>query len=100
MQRREFLMGAMASPFSPGRLERALAVVSQKTSSGEVAEAALLVRRAGATVASVKSDRIFLLASITKPMTATAVIILSDGGQLRLDDPVRKFIPEFAGGDR
>src|SRR6185436_12331665 len=42
----------------------------------------------------------FLLASITKPMTATAVMILCDRKALALSDPVRKFIPEFTGGDR
>jgi CubicO group peptidase (beta-lactamase class C family) len=100
MQRREFLMGALAAPLQQGRIDRALALITQKTASGEVAEAALLVRRAGATAASLKPDRVFLLASITKPMTATAVMILSDRRQLRLDDPVRRFIPEFTGGER
>src|SRR5580704_14302025 len=42
----------------------------------------------------------FLLASITKPMTATCVMILSDRKALTISDPVRKFIPEFSGADR
>ena len=46
------------------------------------------------------ADRVFLLASITKPMTATAVMSLVDQGQVKLTDPVRKYIPEFKGGDR
>jgi CubicO group peptidase (beta-lactamase class C family) len=100
MQRRDFLMGALASPLQAGRIDQALALIVRKTSSGEVAEAALLVRHAAANVASLRPDRVFLLASITKPMTATAVMILCDRGRLRLDDPVRKFIPEFSGGDR
>jgi beta-lactamase class C len=99
MERREFLMGALAA-LKQGRIDQALELIRQKTASGEVAEAALLVRHAGTTAASLKPDRVFLLASITKPMTATAVMILSDRGQLRLEDPVRKFIPEFTGGDR
>ena len=41
-----------------------------------------------------------LLASITKPMTATAVMVLSDLGELKLSDHVVKFIPEFADGPR
>jgi CubicO group peptidase (beta-lactamase class C family) len=100
MQRREFLMGALAAPFNPGRIEQALALIARKTSSGEVSEAALLVSHATATVASLKPDRVFLLASITKPMTATAVMILSDRGLVHLNDPVRKFIPEFTGDGR
>jgi CubicO group peptidase (beta-lactamase class C family) len=33
-------------------------------------------------------------------MTATAIMILRDHDRLQLNDPVRKFIPEFQGGDR
>jgi CubicO group peptidase (beta-lactamase class C family) len=100
MQRRQFLMGALAAQLRQDKIDQALALIAQKTSSGEVSETGLLVRRAGKTFASLKPDRVFLLASITKPMTATAVMILSDRGQLRLKDPVHKFIPEFTGGDR
>lgn len=45
-------------------------------------------------------DAIFLIASISKPMTATGVMLLADAGELSLADPVQKFIPEFQGGDR
>ena len=45
-------------------------------------------------------DAVFLLASISKPMTASAVMLLSDRKQLTLDDPVSKFIPEFRGGEK
>src|SRR5262249_46605274 len=100
MERREFLLSALAAPFRQGRIDEALALIRQKTSSGEVSEAGLLVRQAGATAASIKPDRVFLLASITKPMTAPAVMILCDRGQIRLEDPVRKLIPEFTGGER
>jgi beta-lactamase class C len=33
-------------------------------------------------------------------MTATGIMVLVDRGKLALRDPVRKFIPEFSGGDR
>lgn len=42
-----------------------------------------------------KRNGVFLLASITKPMTATAVMQLVDKQQVQLADPVQKFIPEF-----
>src|SRR5688572_21031642 len=45
-------------------------------------------------------DAIFLLASITKTMTAAGVMLLADRGELRVDDRVAKFIPEFTGGAR
>jgi CubicO group peptidase (beta-lactamase class C family) len=37
----------------------------------------------------------FQLASITKPLTACAVLILVESGKLDLDDDVRKYFPEF-----
>ncbi len=45
-----------------------------------------------------KRNSIFLLASITKPMTATAVMQLVNRKQVQLADPVQKFIPEFRDG--
>jgi CubicO group peptidase (beta-lactamase class C family) len=41
-------------------------------------------------------DSIFRLASITKPVTAAAVLMLVDEGRLRLDDPVARWIPSLA----
>jgi CubicO group peptidase (beta-lactamase class C family) len=41
-------------------------------------------------------DSIFRIMSMTKPMTATAVMMLVDEGKLSLDDPVEKYIPSFA----
>jgi CubicO group peptidase (beta-lactamase class C family) len=43
-----------------------------------------------------KTDDLFWIASMTKPMTAACVMMLADEGRLALDDPVAKFIPEFA----
>ena len=45
-------------------------------------------------------DALFLLAFITKPMTATAVMILSDRNEPTLADAVHKSVPEFRGGER
>lgn len=41
------------------------------------------------------ADSIFAIASMTKPITATAVMILQDEGKLSVDDPVSKYLPEF-----
>ena len=41
------------------------------------------------------TDTIFLVASITKPVVATAVMLLVERGLLKLDDPVHRVIPEF-----
>lgn len=42
-----------------------------------------------------RRDSIFRLYSLTKPITATAAMILSEKGVLSLDDPVSKYFPEF-----
>jgi CubicO group peptidase (beta-lactamase class C family) len=40
-------------------------------------------------------DALFWIASMSKPITATAVMMLVDDGKIGLDDPVSKYIPEF-----
>ncbi|MBC8353309.1 MAG: beta-lactamase family protein [Planctomycetes bacterium] len=40
-------------------------------------------------------DSMFAIASMTKPITATAVMILQDEGKLSVEDPVAKYIPQF-----
>ena len=42
------------------------------------------------------SDALFNIMSMTKPITATAILMLQDDGKLRVTDPVAKFIPAFA----
>jgi CubicO group peptidase (beta-lactamase class C family) len=42
-----------------------------------------------------QSDSIFWIASMTKPITGTAVLVLQDEGKLSVDDPVAKYLPEF-----
>jgi CubicO group peptidase (beta-lactamase class C family) len=42
-----------------------------------------------------EGDAIFRIASQTKAITATAVMMLWEEGRFRLDDPVSKFLPEF-----
>jgi CubicO group peptidase (beta-lactamase class C family) len=44
-----------------------------------------------------RTDAIFWIASMTKPITATAVMMLQDAGRLSVDDPVEKHLPEFKG---
>ncbi len=40
-------------------------------------------------------DTLFRIASMTKPITSVAVMMLYEEGKLRLEDPVSRFIPEF-----
>jgi CubicO group peptidase (beta-lactamase class C family) len=44
-----------------------------------------------------KTDALFWIASQSKSITATAVMMLVDEGKMALDDPVEKSLPEFKG---
>ncbi|WP_165072904.1 serine hydrolase domain-containing protein [Paludisphaera rhizosphaerae] len=44
---------------------------------------------------SMRPDSIFWIASMTKPITATSVLMMQDEGKLSVDDPVEKHLPEF-----
>jgi CubicO group peptidase (beta-lactamase class C family) len=52
------------------------------------------------TAPSVNPESIFLLASITKPVTACALMLLVERGKVNLDDPVSRYLPEFKDGER
>jgi methyl acetate hydrolase len=43
-----------------------------------------------------RTDSIFRIASMTKPVTAVAAVMLIEEGKLGLDDPASKYLPEFA----
>ena len=45
--------------------------------------------------AGMRRDAIFRIASMTKPVTSVAIMMLVDAGQLRLDDPVSKYLPDY-----
>lgn len=42
-----------------------------------------------------QADSLFWIASMTKPITAMAVMMLQDEGKLNIEDPVAKYLPEF-----
>ena len=44
----------------------------------------------------VRRDSIFRIASMTKPVTAVAALMLVEAGKLRLDEPVDRLLPELA----
>jgi CubicO group peptidase (beta-lactamase class C family) len=50
-----------------------------------------------ATQSPMPPNALFWIASTSKPMTATALMMLVDEGKVRLDDPVEKYLPEFHG---
>lgn len=46
---------------------------------------------------TMSKDAMFWIASMSKPITGTAILMLVEEGKVRLTDPVSKFIPEFRG---
>jgi beta-lactamase class C len=92
---------------SNSAFDRALAQIDQWVSDGAVTGAAVVVRSHGQEIARryagdaqpgipVGPDTLFGLASVTKPITASVVMMLVDEGQIGLDEPVARFVPEFA----
>jgi CubicO group peptidase (beta-lactamase class C family) len=87
-----------------GRLHQALAA---HVTSGDMPGVVALVSRRGETKVEaigtqsfggtpMRRDTIFRIASMTKPITAAATLILVEECRLRLDDPVDQFLPELA----
>ena len=116
MKRRDFLVAVSAGLMmgstggcSRSRTSDAVQLSSeliQAQVAAGVLDAATLYVRMGSSIElrsfgkAESGDAIFLLASITKPMSATGLMVLSDAGELKLSDKVMKFIPEFSEGDR
>src|SRR6476469_9362737 len=91
-------------PSLPAVRERMLPFIEDREVSGVVTLVATPDRIAHldaageadiATGKPMKPDTIFWVASMTKPITATAVLMLQDEGKLSVDDPVEKHLPEF-----
>jgi len=101
-----------ATPESAGmsteRLNRIDAMCKASVEDGNLPGIVALVARNGKIVfheaygmadnqsnRKMKKDDIFRIASQSKAITSTAVMMLWEDGKFRLDDPVSKFIPEF-----
>jgi CubicO group peptidase (beta-lactamase class C family) len=105
MTRRAMLAQSALFAFHQGSLDKSIELLERQTGSGEVSAAALFVSRGSAVVQrsfgkAKTTEAVFLIASITKPMTVSAVMVLVDRGQVSLSDPVQRFIPEFRDGGR
>jgi CubicO group peptidase (beta-lactamase class C family) len=104
---------ASAAPESVGisseRLRRLDAAMKRLVDEKQVAGLVTLLERHGKIVNvnalgqldvrksdPVKKDSIFRIYSMTKPVTGVAMMMLYEEGKWRLDDPVARYIPEFA----
>ena len=92
------------------RLARIPARLQKYVDDGKAAGFVALVARHGhvATLAAVgfqdrekrvpmRTDSMFQIMSMTKPITCTGIMILMEEGRLALVDPVENYLPEFAG---
>ena len=77
-----------------GELSGAVAVTG--TAAGTTATA-VVGKASLETGRPMTADTPFAIASMTKPVTAVAVLSLADAGKLTVDDPVEKHLPEFKG---
>jgi CubicO group peptidase (beta-lactamase class C family) len=96
--------------FSLERLARMDQAMQSEIDAGHYAGISVMVARHGKLVKSgcygrqtleraepLRADAIFRIASMTKPIIAVAMLSLYEEGRWQLDDPVTKFLPEFAG---
>ena len=63
---------------------------------GRIEHKAAIGRRDVRSGAPVEPDTIFRIASMTKPVTAVAALMLYDEGRVRLDDPITDVVPELS----
>ena len=93
---------------SSDRLQRVNDVIKTYIDSGQISGAVTMVSRKGRIAhfeaqglmdiegkTPMRKDAIFRMASMSKPVTGVAILMLMEEGKLRLTDPVSRFIPEF-----
>jgi CubicO group peptidase (beta-lactamase class C family) len=116
------LAALAAVPFVIGKIDPAAAGMNQErlaripvrmkefVAAGKTAGVVTLIARHGhvasldavgyqdlASKTPMRTDTVFRLASVTKPVTCAGIMILVDEGRLSLIDPAEKFLPEFKG---
>ena len=98
--------------FIPERLDKISSMIDDEVGAGRLPGAATIVARQGKIVhshvsgnldverpAPIAADTLFRLYSQTKPMTAVVLLSLFEDGEFLLDEPISKWLPEFAKPD-
>ncbi|MGN6497171.1 MAG: serine hydrolase domain-containing protein [Tsuneonella sp.] len=101
---------ASEAGFSPSVLGELDSYVESLVANGELPGQVMLLARGDklvhthvtgfanwGTKAPLHPDTIFTLFSMSKPLTAAAMLFLHEDGKWDFDDPVSKYLPEFAG---
>jgi CubicO group peptidase (beta-lactamase class C family) len=95
-------------------LDRVTALVESEVRLRGLGAASILVGRHGTIVLhkgfghlsfqagspAVEPDSVYIVGSVTKPVTATALMMLVERGKVSLCEPVCTYLPEFTGGER
>jgi CubicO group peptidase (beta-lactamase class C family) len=99
---------ARSAGFSASRLARLSAVLQEAVDQGAMAGLVALLARGDevhvealgvqdlAAATPMRRDSIFRIASMTKPVTAVAALMLVEEGRLRLDEAIDRWLPELA----
>ena len=101
--------GAARAGFVPERLAAVAPALQRYVDEGDLSGAVTLVWRRGAEAhfaavgrrdiergRPMTRDTLFRIASMTKPITSVAAMMLREEGKLTLDDPITRWIPELA----
>jgi CubicO group peptidase (beta-lactamase class C family) len=93
---------------STERLKRVDQMIQRRIDAGDMTGAVTIIARKGRVVhlealgvmdldskKPVTKDTMFRVASMTKPMTGVAIMMMIEEGKVRLSDPVSRYIPEF-----
>jgi CubicO group peptidase (beta-lactamase class C family) len=99
----------VACSASAARLQRVTSYVQAAIDQGQYAGAVTLIARDGQVVHwqalgyrdaarsdAMRPDAIFQIYSMTKPIASVAALLLLEEGKLSLEDPVSRYLPEFA----
>ena len=101
---------AQSVGFDPARLGRIRAALERDVLAGMIPGAVVGIARKGrlayleavgmrdvGKAQPMWADAVFSIASMTKPMTSAAIMMLHEEGRLLLGDPVSKYLPQMAG---
>lgn len=93
---------------STERLQRIQEMIQRRIAAGEMTGASAVVMRKGKVVYQtyqgvmdleskkpVTADTMFRVASMTKPVTSAALMMMVEEGKVHLNDPISRYIPEF-----
>ena len=94
-ERLERLTSTLEGYVSDERIAGAVASVARK---GKIAYLEAVGMRDRESNSPMELDSIFRIASQTKALTSTCIMILQERGQLLISDPLAKYMPEFANG--